>query len=222
MTQDAQRRFFESLGEGPWTVVYEDLYDREVNMGVYCALSDPERRGQALASPSWDLTTTDGAPGFVRRYPDGVETTTYLPIASAEPGIEPLVLVRSFHGAHEATVELDQQFRLFHNLVYNPVDGNHLKPLDDGNELLAVKVEGNRISVRTSMLRQYLAARQMDLLLFIDSRVHSTEPADLPERKDYGTDRVTGNRYYGKLLGSAREREAWHADFANPTFCPEL
>jgi hypothetical protein len=173
-------------------------------MGVYCALSDPERRGQALASPSWDLTTTDGAPGFVRRYPDGVETTTYLPIASAEPGIEPLVLVRSFHGAHEATVELDQQFRLFHNLVYNPVDGNHLKPLDDGNELLAVKVEGNRISVRTSMLRQYLAARQMDLLLFIDSRVHSTEPADVPERKDYGTDCVTGNRYYGKLLGSDR------------------
>lgn len=198
LPQDKQREFFERLGEDAWTVVYDSQNTESHDVGVYCALSEPSRRTQALGDGGWDLTITDGAPGFSQSWPDGVLTTTYHPSGSLD-GLEPLVLVREFYGASPSTVELDQQFRLFHNLRHDPDSGNYFKMLNDGTQTPAVRVEGRKISIRTPLLRQYIAARQMDLLLFIDSKVFSTEPADLPEKVEYSTDRLVGLRYYGDL-----------------------
>lgn len=48
-----------------------DVEASRFNYGIYCALSDPERRDQALSRAEWDLTTTDGAPGFSRAFVTG-------------------------------------------------------------------------------------------------------------------------------------------------------
>jgi|tagenome__1003787_1003787.scaffolds.fasta_scaffold20904078_1 hypothetical protein len=124
LSQKAQREFFEHQGEGPWTVIRDSVYEsHKVNCGIYCALSVPDRRDRALSDPAWDLTETDGAPGFSQGRLDGATTTTYQPTGGMNDGVEPLVLVREYHGAAESTVELDQQFRLFHNLRYDPDSG---------------------------------------------------------------------------------------------------
>lgn len=198
LSQQAQRQFFEGQGDGPWTVISDSVYESGIlNCGIYCALSDPARRDRALSDPGWDLTVTDGAPGFSQGWPEGVKKTTYHPVGSASDGVEPLVLVREYHGASESTIELDQQFRLFHNLRYDQSTDSYYKMNLDGTEALAVKIEGRRkVTVRTPLLRQYIAARQLDLLLFVDSVVWSNDPADLPEDETYETDRYTGARYY--------------------------
>jgi hypothetical protein len=146
----------------------------------------------------WDLTVTDCAPGFSQSWPDGVETTKYHPTGGMNDGVEPLVLVREYHGASESTVELDQQFRLFHSLRYDPASGSYYKMHEDGTQALAVKIEDkHKFLVRTPLLRQYIAARQLDLLLFIDSVVWSDQPADQAEDETYKTDRYIGGLYYG-------------------------
>ena len=198
LSQKAQRQFFEHQGEGPWTVIRDSVHEsRSVSYGVYCALSAPDRRDRALSDPGWDLTVTDGAPGFSQSWPDGVEMTMYHPTGGMDDEVEPLVLVREYHGAAESTVELDQQFRLFHNLRFDPASGSYYKMHEDGTQTIAVKVEGkHKILVRTPLLRQYIAARQLDLLLFIDSVVWSDQPTELAEAETYKNDRYIGARYY--------------------------
>ena len=205
LSQRKQRELFEALGEGPWTVISDSVLESDdENYGIYCALSDPARRERALSDPGWDLTVTDGAPGFSLSWPNSARTTVYLPNGGASEGVEPLVLVREYHGASESTVELDQQFRLYHNLRYEPSTDSYYKMNADGTQTLAVKVENNcKVTVRTPLLRQYIAARQLDLLLFIDSAVWSDEAEDLPN-ETYKTDRYIGERYYGDSELTAR------------------
>lgn len=194
---------FKKLGTGAWTTVYESsTAGRDV--GIYCALSLPSRREQALGDGGWDISITDGGPGFSQSWPDGVETTTYHASGGTREGVEPLVLVRHFHGVAEDTVELDQQFRLFHNLRFDAATGNYYKMNNDGTQTLAIQIDGKKVSVRTSLLKQYIAARQVDLLLFIDSRAFVNEDVGLPERIDLDEPNTVGFRYYGDLMGDRR------------------
>lgn len=142
----------------------------------------------------WLATKGDAGPGFMQAYGDGGRVTTYLPRGDLDRGFELLVLVREFHGAAETILELDQQFRLFHNLLYIPASNTFVRMNEDGTQTLAVRFAGERMEIRTALLKQYIAARQMDLLLFADVNVHSDEqPADL------GSERFGHDTYSARL-----------------------
>lgn len=214
LRQPDMRALFEEQGEGPWTVLNDSSWEDGRNHGIYCALSEPSRRAEALESDSWCLTVTDGGPGFMQSYSGGGPVTTYLRVASASDGVEPLVLVREFHGAAESTVELDQQFRLFHNMFYDLSTNTYLKMHDDGNRTIAVKFDGTRLLVRTAYIKQYIAARQMDLLLFIDSKAWSVDPPASTNSEEFRTETysarvdymdrrpLSGNRYGSRYLAT--------------------
>jgi hypothetical protein len=123
----------------------------------------------------WLARKSNGGPGFMQSYDGGSEVTTYLPRGDVDEGFELLVLVREFYGAADTVLELDQQFRLFHNLLYIPASNTYVKMNDDGTQTPAVRFAGERMEIRTALLKQYIAARQMDLLLFTDFQVHSSE-----------------------------------------------
>jgi len=194
LTQAEFRRAFEAQGSGPWTVVYDEISTNDVSGGSYCALADSERREHALGMDGWLAQKSDGGPGFMQSYEAGKKVTSYLPRGGSGEGVELLVLVREFHGAAETILELDQQFRLFHNLIYIPLSNTYVKMNDDGTRTPAVRFVGDRIEVRTALLKQYIAARQMDLLLFTDMNVHSSEKPD-----DLGTKRFANSTYSGRL-----------------------
>ena len=183
MEQDAQEKLFHSLGLGPWTVLKDSEYRDGINFGIYCALGDPACRPQFLADPGWDLTPTSGAPGFSQ---GGGETTYHRDWL--EDGVEPFVLEREFYGAREDYVEIQQEFRLFHNLALDKQTGNLIKPHDDGSEEVAVKFNGNQLLVRTRLIKQYMAARQMDLHIYIDSVVYGSSDETIPEEWVIKTD----------------------------------
>ncbi|MEV6349319.1 hypothetical protein [Actinoplanes sp. NPDC051851] len=173
LTQTEIQRAFESRGDGPWTVVHDEVNAEGVRGGSYCALADPGRRGDALGRDSWLATKSDGGPGFAQMYEDGQPVAIYLPRGKVDEDVELLVLVRDFHGAADPVLEIDQQFRLFHNLRYVAASDSYVKMNDDGTETAAVRITGETIEIRTSLLKQYIAARQMDLLLFTDMHVYS-------------------------------------------------
>jgi len=194
LSQADTRRTFQAQGDGPWTVVHDEICSGGISIGAYCALADPAQREKALGMDGWILTKSSGSPGFMQSWDGGKEVVTYLPTGSSDDGIEPLVLVREFYGAAESTLELDQQFRLFHNLRYDPASNTYMKMNEDGTQTLAVKFTGERMEVRTSLLKHYVAARQVDLLLFIEATVYSSEPAEMPT-----TDRFTAANFSGRL-----------------------
>ena len=194
LSQSGTRRAFEAQGEGPWTVVYDETRTAGGSLGAYSALADTAQRDRALNMDGWILTKTSGAPGFMQSWGGDDEPVTYLPHGSSNEGVEPLVLVREFYGAAELMLELDQQFRLFHNLRYDPATDRYFKMNDNGSQTLAVRTTGARMEVRTSLLKQYIAARQIDLLLFVDANVYSSDDAEMDE-----TERFTAANYRGRL-----------------------
>lgn len=197
MDQTHQRRFFESLGTSAWTTVCESWYEKGVrNGGIYCALAPQSSREKALNSPSWDVTKGDFAPGFSQHHDDNGEWVTTYESGGGHNGFEPLVLLRDYHGAVPSTLEVVEHFRIFHNLYWDDLTSQFMKLNDDGTSFPAVKiVEGRKVEILTKLIRQYQAARQVDLLLYIDSVCIGAKGEDTPEPREWSTDTLNAALY---------------------------
>lgn len=173
-----ERRTLERAGNGAWTTVWEQAHDDDLtNVGRFCAFSSPSRREDALANSSWDLRIGSGGPGFVTSHEASEDRTVYSRFPG-EDGVEPLILHRSFFGLRPVYIELAEEFRLFHNLC--DVGHGQFVKIDehDGTEAVAAEVGTRFARVSTLLLRQYQAARQLDLLLFVDSVRYARELPD--------------------------------------------
>jgi hypothetical protein len=206
LTQDDVRSRFASLERGAWTTVCESWHDDDANGGIYCAFASSSERERILRGPGWDISKDDFSPGFSQHYEDGKPVTTYFS-SSVPNGIEPLVLYREFYGAVPSTVELTEHFRLYHNLYWDELTSQFMQPHDDGTSSVAVKVTGNKVEVRTKLLRQFQAARQLDLILYIDSVRFGAEGDEAPESTDWATDGLRAGLYSGdRILGRTFSR----------------
>ncbi|WP_243896432.1 hypothetical protein [Actinomyces bowdenii] len=156
-------------GDGPWTVVY-DTWGQDSQRGArYVALAQPAIRDKVLSSSTWDLSIGAGTPGFIQRSNSDVEAEYYR-IYEA-PELEPLIIVQEFHGVAPNATLVSEEFILLMNLWKDPKSGNYFKIGDDGSKDLAIKIDGSKIEIRTPILKKYLAARQLDAILYVDSVV---------------------------------------------------
>lgn len=199
--KDVQEEFL-TLGQGQWTTVYRSWYEsKKSNGGIYCGLSPWDYREQALSSPNRDLRVTDGRPGFSRGPDENGKLVTTYHRRGDESKVEPLVLLREFHDIHPRYPEIVQEFRLFHNLWWDSERHVFMKLNEDGTEEVAIEVSSREVRVKTKLLRQYQAARQLDLLLFIDSVRHaSSDKVALPEEKSWNNNLLCAVRYSSTRL----------------------
>lgn len=189
----------EERGSVPWTVLYRSWRDERANGAEFAALAPTSLREQVLRDSSWELSIGDGAPGFMQSYEDGEPTTVYLRHGGHVEGVEPIVLIQNHHGIkNEMLPQLSEEFRLYHNLWANATGTTLIKVKDDGTEEIVAEISPSLVRVRTSYLKQFQAARQLDLLLFLDSVEYFPELPDPPEhmRED-----LQGDDYYF-FLGS--------------------
>jgi hypothetical protein len=103
---------------------------------------------------------------------------------TSEP-IEPLVIEREFHGAAAGYAELSEEFRLFHNLYEDGATGDLHRFDEAGNDAVVAHVRSELVVVQAPLIRQYQAARQMDLLLFIDTVLYLPESAMIPPEAQF-------------------------------------
>jgi hypothetical protein len=164
--------------------VYESWRNPHDNGAIYSALVPAVSVKDALSDVSWDLRIGDGGPACTVTYGnDGEDVINYHRMGD-RGGIEPLVLVRDFHGVRPGYTELLEEFRLFHQLYYDPRTSRLLKFDDAGQEHEVVRVEEKRVMVHARELRQFLAVKDASLILQIDSISHSTLPlASIPENE---------------------------------------
>lgn len=161
-------------GEDIWITVYkrDPINDTDHDGGMYCALVSKEKTEKAMEQAGWDLMIGSGGPGFCTSYQDGESITTYYTNLDDE-FLRP-VLIRDFHGRKEDYIEILEEFRLFHNLYYDKKSGSYIGFDESGDEVEVIKVQRSEVQIRRRYLRSYIAARQMNLLLYFELTRHYT------------------------------------------------
>jgi hypothetical protein len=170
LRQSDERETSRLNGSGPWTVVFDSWRDDNRSGGRFAAFAIPSYRERAKERAGWDMLFGDGFPGFAQHSVDGELTTTYCRNTHG-PNVEPLVLCQYLDGVVPDTYLLSEEFRLLMRLWEDKTTGNYYSVSEDGSKDLAVEFVGRQIRIRTPVLRRYQAARQLDLLLFSDTRV---------------------------------------------------
>jgi hypothetical protein len=190
-------------GKGQWTTLYEQLRSDDESVGRYSTLASPDLRERVLRDCGWNLHIGDHSPGFSVWHENGHEVVQYDTITSE--GFEPLVRVRSFDGFKPSQIEVSEEFRLFHNL-WDGGEGNYYSFDETGTESLVLEISDDKVRVHTRLLRQYQAARQLDLLLFIETDRYSNR---LPEgtagfELEFKTDQIRARTSVGKWTVGGR------------------
>ncbi|WP_261547477.1 hypothetical protein [Burkholderia multivorans] len=159
-------------GEENWVTVYKQIQepDGSADGGFYSALISQEKTDKAMTDPSWDLLLGRGGPGFSVSWEDGVEKHEYHQYS--HDGLRPLVIYRDFHGRKDGYLEVQEEFRFLHNLYHEPKAGIYYAFDEAGDEIEVVKLSREEVKIRRSYLRSFMAATQMNLLLYFEYTGH--------------------------------------------------
>ena len=180
LKQDAVINSFFANGDGPWTIIYDEWSIKgRANGGQFIAMSQLNMRERVIRDVGWDVRKGEGIPGFVDY---GTEVSYFK--SGSIPEFEPLVVLQEFFGVVPDEVNISEDFRFLMRLWRDPKSGNYYEIQESGDKELAIRISGERIEVRTPLLKRYLAARQLDAVLYIDSKVgvdYDGDPADLAD-----------------------------------------
>lgn len=161
-TENLQKLLCEIQPNEMVTVYLTDYHDSHC-WGISCALIPSFRIKKALSTPGWDLFRGKGMPDTSVSYDSGKKTkVTYLRYGDIF-GIEPLIIEREFHSVKESYREINEEFRLFHNLYHDRKTEQYIKIDDDGNETVVAEVKPNTIKIRLKEIQQFLAIKKMHL-----------------------------------------------------------
>lgn len=169
-----RREFFTHPIKAGWVTLYETWRNETEHGAIYCALVPVTSIAESLDDVSWDLSIGEAGPGCSVSYgPEHEEIIKYSRLGDHR-GTEPLVLIREFHGIRTNYIELLEEFRLFHNLYHDRRANRFLKFDSAGNDNEIVRIEERRVLARARELRQFLAIKDMSLVLQIDSVSYSS------------------------------------------------
>ncbi|MFZ5812067.1 MAG: hypothetical protein ACOY4F_08505 [Thermodesulfobacteriota bacterium] len=140
--------------------------------GIFCALIPSNQINSSLSQICWDFFPDDGYPGSIEYYKDNEKIVEYFRFGNTS-GTEPLTLTRAFYGIRPDYIEISEEFRLFHRLYQDNKTNEYIKIDDDGKEELVAIVKADRVQIKLKMIRQFLAIKEMHLLLQFDFKEYS-------------------------------------------------
>jgi len=170
-------------GEENWVTVYksEPIGGSPHDAGMYCALVSKDQTNNAMDHAGWDLMTGSGGPGFSTSYENNEKLVIYH--NNIDGDFLRVVLNREFHGRKENYVQILEEFTLIFNLYFDNKTNCYIDFDDAGNEVEVIKITENEVTIRRRYLRAFMAAKQMNLLLYFESTWHFTESINLNDDK---------------------------------------
>jgi hypothetical protein len=162
---------------------------------IYSALVPPGNLDTILSQDSWDLSISEGLPGFSQSWEQEQMITTYHRFGGHQ--IRPLVVYRNFHGAHPPYVELCEEFRHFHNLAEDH-ERQVLFDFDEsGYSLEVARLNEHEVTIQLSYLLQFLAGTQLSLVIYFDVVRYSLIPLEnVPEDQRHLEHKDDRSRYF--------------------------
>jgi hypothetical protein len=189
----------------PWFPALVCNDKAEPKLSYYCALVPVDAVPRLIENSSgWEFAIGDGKPSIWHQGGSDPEDG-YYPFGNGS-GIEPIVLHRSFYNKRSSSVELSQEFRLYHNLFDDRANNRFLKCDDDGDEEVVVKYTDSTMEIRTELILEFCAAKQMALAIYVNCFAHSFESLDDLGLVEFVKDKK-GELY--EYTHSLRSWEAW-------------
>lgn len=149
--------------EQPWLPLRGKFENKPENRCDYSALIPTTRVGEALTRSEWELNPAEGGPGV---WSSGDDVHTYYRTGS-DNGVEPLLHVRTWSGVRPSSIELLEEFRLFHNLWRDDATGNYVKFDDAGDAVIVARPVDSGFEVLARSVRQFLAWKDAHLALYV-------------------------------------------------------
>lgn len=182
---DVLENIIPNTGKGMWITLYQNETDNSGKSALWCALLDDDAAEQALESPSWDLFIGDGRPSFSQQGWGGEDSEVRYHPHGGEKGIRYLVRCRNFLNAYSPYCELDQEFRLYHNLAHDYHNNRYLAFDDSGREIEVAKIISKNVEVQLKYLRQFQAGVGLHLAIYGESVRYSNVPLEQVREKHY-------------------------------------
>lgn len=148
----------------------------------------------------WDMGHDSGSPcTFI--YGANKDNPVYFRYGNDE-GFEPIVINRNFHDIKPSSIEIIEEFRLFHNLFYEQKTGQFIKIFDDGTETVVAQIHNENVHIRAKELRQFLAIKEMCLSIQFDNREYSDATLEeIEQQESMGDDKTTDTYTYSLRYG---------------------
>ncbi len=176
LQKEWRERVIPNIGTSQWIRVYESSpFDVQEQVGIFCGLVPNKNLQLVLDSYNWDMEIGDSAPSFLQVRDQNSEGTTleYSRNGHHDHGIEPLVIVRNYQGLRPASIEVIEEFRLFHNLYFDSRGSIFVKFDDSGDEVPVIKLSDDLVEISRKHLRQFLAAKHMSLVVYFEHMYYS-------------------------------------------------
>ena len=199
---DIIEKVLAKVGKEPWQTLYLNGDILPHRLGIWCALLDEKTAAKAMTHDSWDLMIGDGRPCFSQSWKDGAEVTTYDRFGSSS-GVRPLVLHRSFEEAFPQYVEIDEEFRLYHDLAEDSARGFLLSFDASGREIEVVRITPKKVQARLKYLRQFQAGLGLHLAVYVESiRYSQIRLTDIPEDEQRRVEAANSLRWQRIIVNS--------------------
>ncbi|MDE2775086.1 MAG: hypothetical protein OXI77_04000 [Chloroflexota bacterium] len=188
-----------NLGGSQWIRVYQPgRTGLPEQVGFFCGLIPNANVLTSLQTYEWDVYIGEGVPGFMQSFDEtGNCQTLYDRYGHLKHSIEPLVIVRSFHGLRPDEIEIAEEFRFFHNLFLDHDNKTYVKYDESGDIIPVVRMSDNFVDIRRKYIRQFLAVKEMTLVLYFERMyfsVKSLEQLDVEEDyEQFTSDNFTFN-----------------------------
>jgi hypothetical protein len=153
----------EKFGCEEWVTAFLLNEDAKSSDTIYCALIPESRSEEVLGDPSWNFHMGDGLPQYVTSYQEGKEETKYYRFSY--DSVEPLVILRTFHGIKENYWEISEEFRHYFNLYEDRKKGRFIEIDYNGDETEVAIIEKESIRIKSSNIKEFLAVKKACLLI---------------------------------------------------------
>lgn len=131
-----------------------------------CALVSDDALPRCLESYQWDLQWSDARP-YVSEYFDGSRPQ----LSKDKRGLFPFIYQRDPKGDHGYVVELIEHFRLLYDLRLvekNTNESEYVQVDECGDDISIIKINKTLVQVSVKYLFEYMALRELNLLVFFD------------------------------------------------------
>ncbi|NOT06312.1 MAG: hypothetical protein HOP27_17100 [Anaerolineales bacterium] len=177
LQEDIKKIIRGSLGKEPWITVYQNAKNDNEDMFFYSALIPNGETDEVLDKIEFDFSFPYFGIPSTETDSENINQALYLRFGVSS-GLEPLVLVRDFHGVKPSYTEVSQEFIHFHNLYHDVPKNRYIKISDDGREEEVITVSDSEIKVKLKYVKQYLAFKDMSLGIYFETTRFINENAE--------------------------------------------
>lgn len=167
--KDRERWITTSLGREPWIEAYLWQEEDTGTVELFSAFVPTKVSKSILRDVAWDVSPGEGLSIEQMTYTLGQngrrETRKYLRYGN-EREIQPLVILRQFSGIKPESVEVLEEFRLFHNLYHDPETNRYIKINSSADDEDIIRLGKDSVEIRTDALIEFLQAKKVNLVLY--------------------------------------------------------